>query len=167
MGKYRGLDTEPGWIQRRLIKLERDLAELAAARRLVVATDFRQADLDSTNLTSGWASYVTQTIPVPVGYTHAIVQMSVSAGSTVTGDLSASNWGNIGAQPIVAGVAGPALSQGKVGGGAMSIGSSMSVKVAVPGDDFQIWANAYAQASGLVAGSGNVHLSATVLFIRE
>lgn len=166
MGKYRGLDTEPGWIQRRLKDLDRRLDELSAARRLVVATDFKQADLNSVNLTASFATYIPVTVTVPTGYTHAIVQVSVSAGSTVSGDLSAANWGNIGVQPVVAGFGGPALSQGKTGGGAMSINSSMSIKVAVSGS-FQIYASAYASASGLVAGSGNVHLSATVLFIRE
>jgi len=38
MGKYRGLDTEEGWIQRRFTALERGLAELAAARRLESAS---------------------------------------------------------------------------------------------------------------------------------
>ena len=168
MGKWRGLDLEPGWIQRRLTKLERDLAELAAARRLVVATDFKQTDLNSTDLTSAWTNYVVTPVNVPVGYNRAIVQVSASAGSTVSGDLSSANWGNIGVQPAVSGVSGPALSQGRSGGGAMSINSSLSAKITVtPGGVFNVWALAYAQASGLVAGSGNVHLSATVLFIRE
>lgn len=168
MGKYRGLDVEEGWQQRRFAAIERALAEQAPAPRLVIATDFRQADLPNVELTPAWTSYLTQTIQVPLGYTSAIVQLVVSSGTTISGDISSANNGNIGVQPWVAGFAGAGLSQGKIGGGAVSVMSAMAIRIAVtPGGTFTLWANAYTNGTGHVPNSGNVHLSATILFVRE
>lgn len=163
MGKYRGLDTEQGWIQRRFAALERALDEERAARRLVIATAQVQTDLNSMDLASGFTTYALTHVDVPVGYAYALIQASANVGTSLSGTTA----GNTGCQIVVAGNPGPSMSQGKTGGGAVSAATAMSIKIPViPGIGFDIWVSAYANGGPSTAGTGNVHLSATVIFTR-
>ncbi|WP_426243675.1 hypothetical protein [Nocardioides sp. LHG3406-4] len=148
-----------------------DLVILDASENVVfsaadgpVRTAFKQVDLNSVDLAVGFTTYCATTVPVPDGYTRAIVQMATSAGTSLSGVGA----GNIGVQPVVAGNAGPGLSQGKTGGGAVSISSSMAIQVPVTGGGtLALHALAYSNGDPKIAGSGNVHLSATVIFTRS
>jgi hypothetical protein len=163
MGLYRGLDTDEGWIQRRFAKLERDIVEGAAARRLVVATEFAQAS-QTVTFTSGFADYLSTNITVPEGYNVAIVQMFASAGTTFSGTGA----GNVGIQAVAGSIGGPAISQGKTGGGPSSVNAGLAAKVPVSfGTPLVVRVGAYANGDPRVAGSDNVHLSATAIFVRE
>lgn len=165
MGRYRGLDAEEGWIQRRLAAIERTLTEQAAARRLVVATSFLQGDVNSTDLPTGFTEYLLSPFFVPAGYTSAIVNVFVSAGTTALG--AAADSANVGVQPRINGFGGPALSNGRSGPGALSVNSGFAKKVSVTGG-LTVSLYAYsAGTAGLQVGSGNVHLSATAIFVRD
>lgn len=167
MSGFRGLDDDEGWIRREIAKLRRELQEMSAARRLVIATAWAQNDSPDLNLTTGFTRYLDTPVTVPAGYTRAIVQMFASAGVTYDG---ASN-GNIGIQARATGsagtVAGPALSNGKTGGGAISVNTGLATRVAVtPGTPLMLHTFAYADGATPVDLTGNVHLSATVIFTR-
>lgn len=111
------------------------------------------------DLASSFTTYGVTNVEVPEGFTHAILHLFASA-TTFSGTGS----GNVGVQPWAAGSAGSAISQGKTGGGAVSVSSTFAVKFAVPGpvqgvSDFDVWLSAYANGNPRDAGSGNVHMS--------
>lgn len=190
----RRTNTDPGWIGRRFRRIERELQELRSAKNLQAASvgaggvtvrdggDFQildadgnvvfsakdgpirtwwqQGDLPATTFPDGgWNEYLVAVIPVPLGYSTAIVQLFVSAGGTFTSS------GNVGVQPSVDGAGGPGLSNG-ISSGPCSVNSSMAYSFDVAGrDSFNI--SAFAIRNGPVTtGSNNVHLSASVIFIR-
>lgn len=165
MGKFRGLDGDEGWINRKLADLQRQITEQAGARRLVIATSFVQADLNSTDLPDdAYATdFLAGPVMVPEGFTFAVVTIFASAGTTFTGTGA----GNVGVRPWAGSVAGPAIATGKTGGGAISVNSTLATRIPVtPGGSFIIKANALANGNPRNAGSGNVHISASILFVR-
>lgn len=169
MGLYRGLDTDEGWIQRKFAELDQTIAEVSAASRLVVATAASQLNDNSMDLTPVWVDYLTRTFDVPVGYNQAIVTAYVSAGTFFSGTGA----GNVGVSPKIGILAGPALAQGKTGGGAVSVTSAFATRIIVDGTfdpsmdgSFDVVLRAYANGDPQDAGSGNVHLSCTVMFVR-
>lgn len=168
MGKYRGLDTEEGWVRRELTEIKRALAELAAARRLGLQSEVRQVNLDPLGLTSSWTAYGHTNVTPPDGYNVALVQMLATAGVSWANNTG----GNVGVQPVAGGVAGIGQSDGRaangIGGGAgLSVTTSLAARLSVtPGVPFQIYVNAYAN-DGYTAGTGNARFSATIIYTRE
>lgn len=166
MGKYRGLDLEEGWIQRRFVALERALAEASAARRLGLQSEVRQVNLDPVALTDTWVNYGAVAVTPPDGYNVALVQMLATAGVSFGGG----GGGNVGVQPKAGGVSGIGQSQGGGGTGAgagCSITSGLAARLSVePGVPFTIQTGAYANGPWL-AGTGNVRFSATIIYTRE
>lgn len=189
----RGIDTDLGWINRRFTKVEREIEGLRSERRGAATTigsggltiesggDLRildasgmvvfsaldgpirtvsaQNDLNSVNFTTSFADYCVTNITVPQGYTQAIVQLFTSAG------VNLSSPGNIYIRPVVGSVVGAALTNGETGG-FISISSGLAVKVPVTfGTPLVVKVGVYVDA-GAVSGSGNAHLSATVIFTR-
>lgn len=168
MGKYRGLDTEEGWIQRRFTALERSLAEMSAARRLGLVSEVVQVNLDPLALTTGWTDYGATNVTPPDGYNVALVQMIATAGVSFPG--TPGTGGNVGVQPKAGIVSGIGQSQGGGGSGAgagCSVPGSLAARLSVtPGVPFTLRAAAYANG-GWTPGTGNVRFSATIVYTRE
>lgn len=169
MGKFRGLDGEEGWIQRRFVNIERDLTELAAARRLVTSSAWRQV-ITTTPFPDGnfYTDYNLQNVPVPTGFTFATVNVTVAAQVQCTGSGSF----NIGVQPRVAAGGGTAVINSRTGGGIMSAVGTLAYQTPViPGSTFAIVGSVYFQSYGgvatQVAGQSNTQLSATIIFSRN
>lgn len=166
MGKYRGLDTDPGWIMRKLTELDRRLTELAAARRLGLQSEVRQVNVDPASLTDTWTDYGAVDVTPPDGYNVALVQMLATTGVSFSG----AGGGNVGVQPKAGSVSGIGQSQGGGGTGAgagCSVTGSLAARLSVtPGVPFSIRAAAYANGPW-VAGTGNVRFSVTIIYTRE
>jgi hypothetical protein len=168
MGKFRGLDTDEGWIRRELSELRRMVTEQAAARRLGLQSQTVQVSLDPLALTTAYTDYGATNVTPPAGYNVALVQMFATAGVSFPG--TAGTGGNVGVQPKAGAVSGIGQSQG---GGAPGAGAgcsayaSLAARLSVtPGVPFALRAAAYANGSW-VAGTGNVRFSATIIWTRE
>lgn len=168
MSRFRGLDTEEGWITRRFVALERALAELAAARRLGLQSEVRQVSVDPAGITASYTEFGAVNVTPPDGYNVALVQMIATAGVSVGNNIG----GNIGVQPRAGSVFGIAQSDGwpgnGTGGGAgRSVSVGLAAKLAVtPGVAFSLRAAAYCDAA-YTANTGNVRFSATIIYTRE
>lgn len=168
MGKFRGLDEDEGWIRRALADLQRQIAEQAAARRLGLQSDVKQYNLDPATLPASWGDMGNLvSVTPPDGYNVALVQMVATAGASYPDNVGC----NIGVQPRAGGVNGIGQSTSRpsnsVGFPAISITAGGAFKLAVtPGVPFILGANAYATA-GYNANTGNVRLSATIIYTRE
>lgn len=168
MGKYRGLDTEEGWIRRELTELRRAVAEQAAARRLGLQSEVRQVNVDPAGLTNAYTEFGAVSVTPPSGYNVALVQMIATAGVSVGNNVG----GNIGVQPRAGSVFGIAQSDGwpsnGTGGGAgRSVTIGLAAKLSVtPGVAFSLRAAAYCDAA-YNANTGNVRFSATIIYTRE
>lgn len=166
MGKYRGLDTEEGWIVRKLTELDRRLTELSAARRLGLQSEVRQVAVEPASLTGAWTDYGAVDVVPPAGYNVALVQMTATTGVSFDG----TGGGNVGVQPKAGSAVGVGQSQGGGGSGAgagCSVTGSLAARLSVtPGVPFSLRAGAYANGPW-VAGSANVRFSATIIYTRE
>lgn len=167
-GRFRGLDTEEGWIRRKFAELERMIVEQASARRLGLKSDMIQVNLDPLALTTAWTDYGTTLVTPPEGYNVAIVSMLATAGVSFPG--TAGTGGNVGVQPKAGPVSGIGQSQGGGAPGAgagCSVTGSLAARFAVtPGVPFTLRAGAYANGSW-TPGTGNVRFSATIIYTRE
>lgn len=168
MGKYRGLDTEEGWIRRELAEIKRELAEQAAARRLGLVSEVRQVDVTPAALTNAYAEYGITAVTPPIGYNVALVQMFAIASASYPNNVGA----NIGVQPRAGSVFGNAASNSRpgnaVGGGpALAITTGLAAKlIVVGGVPFNLRAAAYTDGA-YDAGTANVRFSATIIYTRE
>jgi hypothetical protein len=167
-GKYRGLDLDEGWQQRRFAALEKELAELRAARKFGLRSEVVQVNIENFNLTNAFTDYGATNVTPPEGYNVALVQMLATAGVSFPG--TAGTGGNVGVQPKAGGAAGIGQSQGGGGTGAgagCSVTGSLAARLSVtPGVPFSIRAAAYANGSP-TALTGNVRFSATIIYTRE
>lgn len=192
----RRLDADEGWINRKFADLQRQLNELRAAKRLQAATigkggltvkdggnitildgagvevwsaldgpikSFSHAQsLDSPGLTSSWAEYLTYTVPIPSGFTSCMISLFTSTGATaaVGGTI------NVGTRPVANGgaLAGPGLATGSATSSPVSVTSAWTWSGPV-GTSLTIGVQAFLQGA-ITAGTDNVHLSGTVLFLR-
>jgi hypothetical protein len=168
MGRFRGLDLEEGWIQRRFNELERALGELRAARKFGLLSEVLQVNLEPVALTTVYTEYGHTDVTPPEGYNVALVQMIATAGVSFPG--TAGTGGNVGVQPRAGDVLGVAQSQGGGAPGAgagCSVPGSLAARLSVtPGVPFTLRAAAYANGSW-TPGTGNVRFSATIIYTRE
>lgn len=169
MGKFRGLDDEEGWIQRRFAALDRALQELAAARRLGLQSEVRQFTLDpaAIDTSNTWTTIATVPVTPPDGYNVALVQMVATAG--VSWPLNVG--GNVSVLPRVGSTTGIGQSQGGAGdnghGAGCSVTGSLAARIAVtPGVPFNLSVLA-TSTPGWTPNTGNVRFSATILYTRE
>lgn len=168
MGKYRGLDLDEGWVQRRFVELEREIAELRAAKKFSLISEVRQVNVDPAALTNSYIEYGSINVTPPGGYNVALVQMLATAGVSWANNTG----GNVGVQPRAGSVFGIAQADGRaangIGGGAgLSVTTSLAARLTVvPGVPFALRAAAYADP-GYNANTGNVRFSATIIYTRE
>ncbi len=142
--------------------LDPDGSVVFSAQDGPLRSDFAQVDINTLTFPDAtWTEYAVQTIPVPIGFTRAFVNLFASAGGTFTGATG----GNVGVQPVADGNGGPGLSNGTPAAGPCSVNSSAAFNLTALGDTIRL--SAYCQRSGAVtAGSNNVHLSASIIFLR-
>jgi hypothetical protein len=128
-----------------------------------------QDDANGPGLTGSWTTHLLNTIAVPDGFTGAVVNVFCSTGATFTSGGTATCY--VGAQPVITGASGPAISNGAIipavgGTTACSVTSAFTAVITVtPGGSFQVAMEAYA-VGPFTSGSDNVHLSASVIFVR-
>lgn len=159
MGKFRGLDTDEGWIRRELAGIKRDQTEQAAARRLVVATTNVQGSAPVATLPATWTSYLTQTVTPPAGYLFATVL--VHAGVTFTTPPAAGTT-TVHVRPVVAGAVGPEQTVRLDPTGGSPVWSALAARLALSGP-FTLALSAYAE--GTAAGV-LVQLDAVITYTR-
>lgn len=159
MGKYRGLDTDEGWIRRELAAVKRDLTEQAAARRLVFQSAVAQGSTALAALPATWTSYLPQTVTPPAGYLYATVL--VRAGVTVT-TPPASGITTVHVRPVVAGTVGPEQAHGIGPAGGSPAWSALCARFALTGP-FTLALSAYGE--GTAAGV-TVQLDAAITYTR-
>ncbi len=138
----------------------------APLARAALATGSAQADQNGVDLTTSWKQYAKDdprlSIPVPDGYTSGHAFLMVSVGQT----FQAGTVGLVGAQPIIAGHAGPAISSTR---GQVAVAQSFMSHsfYGLTGSDatLDLWLSAY--YLGDRDGKANYHASASVIFGRE
>ena len=187
MGKYRGLDIDPGWITRKLADLDRRINEQAAARRLgpnseaiqaqlgvtpltpsdIIQARVVQVDLDPQVLTATWTNYGTASLSSPPLFTMATIHVVATCGVSWPDNVG----GEVGIQAVVASTLGEQQYNGRApgvgGGAALSVTSSLAVRLpVVEGVPFNLKVRAYAD-TGYTAGTGNVRYSATIIYTQE
>ncbi len=108
----------------------------------------------------GWsAPKCSYNIPVPAGFTQAVVQISVNVGASFAGA------GNIGVQPFVGSEAGEAISNGVPDSAPCSVPSTLTTLVTgLSGGSVNVYLQGY--ADGTVVGNSNAHLSGSAIFLR-
>lgn len=123
-----------------------------------------QIDDDSLTLPvdGTWHTYLVTNIPIPDGYTKAQVMVFASAGRTLSGATS----GNVGAAALSIAQNGPFISNGVNNGGPVSASSYLSSYVSDLSGGLLVGMQAQSTGGTTAAGSDNIHLSATALFIR-
>jgi hypothetical protein len=154
-------------LEQRFRKIERGQSELVSAtlRRQPIKADSLQVDVNSTTLPSGaFGRRDGGLVPIPEGYTRALVTMYCSAGVTFS---VASGGNSVGVQPVCNNSGGPAVSTGTSGANALSVVSNgaFSLEDLTPGGTINLQVEV-ATVGTVVAGSGNYHISASVLFLR-
>jgi hypothetical protein len=154
-------------LEQRFRNLERGQSELVSAtlRRQPIKTASAQVDVDNlTPAASLWVFMPGALVTIPDGYTRALVTMFCSAGVTFS---VASGGNSVGVQPACSGHTGPAISTGTSGANALSVVSNaaFSLEDLVPGNTLSL--DCYvARVGTITTGSGNYHISASVLFLR-
>lgn len=166
-GKFRGIDLEEGWMRRELADVKRDLAELAAARRLGLQSVVVQVNLDPLAIATAWTDYGVTAITPPVGYNVALIQMLATAGVSWPSTAG----GNVGVQPCAGAASGVGQSQGGSGasghGAGCSVTGILTAKLAVVGGTpFNLFVRSYANA-GYTVNTGNVRYGASIIYTRE
>lgn len=154
-------------LEQRFRALEQKVSDLLTAnlRRQPVESTVVEASISSIELPADVFTEVLdirRTVTPPDGYSRALVSLSVDAGTTFTAA------GNVGVQPLVAMSGGRGRSNGVPGPSPVSVGSFMARRLFYLDQvgDFDLRLFAYATGAGRVADTGNVGLSALILFLR-
>lgn len=155
-------------LEQRFRTLERGQSELVSAtlRRQPIQPESVQVDVGTMASTTDnvWTQQPYTDIPVPAGYTRAVVQTFCATGVTLT----AGGWAGV--QPIVStnGVAtvGPAITSGVPSpGGPLSVTSAANISLSNIGPTVRIGVTIHRNGA-ITAGSQNYHISALILFLR-
>lgn len=166
----------PGDVVRQFVdrfqEIDRRLRENAAmstkAATAVIAAGISPTQLNQhqngITFSTSSVNYPVGSIVAPAGYTRILFNMTSSAGATFSGSgtISVSSYIDIGG----ALASGDSISNGVPGSSACSVAAPYSdYYTVIPGQTVTFGAAALIVGS-MAAGSGNVHVSAMVLFLR-
>jgi hypothetical protein len=129
-----------------------------------VTADVVQWDDNSLNVATSWTTYGAANLTVPTGYTRAMVSCFVSAGET----FNTGSGGIISVAAKINSVTGAGISNQVPSNAACSAGAFLTVDLTGLSAGASIPCRCLATRTGGVAsGTGNIHISASAIFLRS